>query len=344
MRKLWRTIVLAGLVLSLGAGPVGATVQVTQVVLSPRMLLDIYHAVQIGSNRINWNDPNIIQLAAMADAASAGQRLAFTVEILDGTTWVARAGRFQVLSRPLSQGANLFNSNDIGDSGLTLSFNSAYAPQTGNLATGNVMPAGNFRVIFTPVDPSTGAVTGPAYIMTFTLFTPRSALDQPPIPIYPRGVTVNTSMPLFSWTSVPNAAAYEVRVGPDQNTQVNTYWLSPRQSLTQALYPAQARALKDGQRYYWQVRALGALGNPIGGVDGFSQAADFTVNSTARATTAVSPAEVEAVLRTALKDPALFSQLDGYRPAAVETTADDLAGLLQDLRNGTAAVISAEVE
>lgn len=344
MRKFWTVYVLAGLVLSLGAGPAGAAVQVTQVVLSPRLLLDIYHAVQINSGRIDWNNPNIIQLAALADAASAGQRLAFTIEVLDGGTWVARAGRFQVLSRPLNLGSNLFNANDIGNSGLTLTFNSAYAPQTSNLGTGNVMPSGNFSVRFTPVDPSTGVPTGPVYILNLVLFTPRSALNQPPIPIFPRGVAVNTPLPLFSWTSVPNAASYEVQVGPDQDTKVNTYWRSPRLSLTQALYPPNARALENGQRYYWQVRALGALGNPIGGVDGYSQAADFTVNSSARATTAVSPAEVEAVLRTKVQDPAVFSQLEGYRPAAIETTSDDLAGLLQELRDGTAALISADVE
>jgi hypothetical protein len=344
MRKLMKAMVLAGLVLALGAGPSWAAVQVTQVVLSPQMLLDIYRAVQVNSNRIDWNNPNIIQLAALADAASAGQHLAFTVEIQDGSTWVARAGRFQVLSRAMSLGPNLFNANDIGNSGLTLAFNNAYAPNTDNLASGGVMPAGNFRVLFTPVNPATGAPTGPAYIMSFALFTPRSALNQPPIPIYPRGVSVNTSLPLFSWTSVPNAAAYEVQVGPDQDTNVNLYWRSPRLGMTQALYAADARALENGQRYYWQVRALDGLGNPIGGVDGRSQAADFTVNSSARATTAAAPAEVEAALRAAIKDPAVFTKLTGYQPVAIETTADDLAGLLQQLRDGTAAVVSAGVE
>jgi hypothetical protein len=336
---------LAGICLwLLVAAPAWSGVQITQIVLSPQLLLDIYHAAQNNLSSLDWTNPNTIQLAALADAASAGQHLGFTLEVLDGNTWVARAGRFQVLSRPLSQGPNVFDTNDIGDTGLTITFNNAYAPKTGSFGQGNVMPTGNFRVVFTPVDPATGSSIGPAYIVTLTLFTPRSALNQPPIPIYPYGVVVNTSMPFLSWTSVPNAAFYEVSVGPNQDTNVNTYWRGVRLRQNQVLYPSSARTLENGQKYYWQVRALDSFGNPLGGVDGRSQAADFTINSSARGTTAVSPAEVETVLRAAITDPGVFNKLTGYQPVAVETTADDPAGLLQQLRDGTARVISAGVE
>ena len=344
MRRLRRWAVLAGVVGVLGAGPSWAAVQITQVVVSPQILLDIYRAVQSNLNTIYWNNPDIIQLSALADAASAGRHLAFTVEVYDGRTWVARADRFQVLSAPLVVGQNLFNANDIGNTGLTFSFNPNYNPSGDNLAQGTILPTGNFRIIFTPVDPGTGRMTGPAYILQWALFTPRSALNQPPIPIYPVGVAVNTPLPMLSWTSVPKAAFYEVSVGPDQDTNVNTYWRSGHLMLTQALYPAEARALENGKKYFWQVRALDSFGNPIGGVDGRSQPADFTVNSSARATTVVSPQEVETVLKAAIKDPGVFSKLTGYQPAAIETTADDLPKLLQQLRDGTATVTSAHVE
>lgn len=340
MRRLLKWIGLTGIALAVSAGPAWARVQITQVVLSPQILLEIYRAYQNNLGGIDWNNPSIIQLTSLADAASAGQNLTFSLEIFDGAKWVARAGSFKAASRPLTQGRNLFNTNDISGSGLTLQFNNDYFPDANKLAQGNVLPASSFRIVLQPVDPT----PGDPYVVQLALFTPRSALNQPPVPIYPKGVEVNTPLPAFSWTSVPKAAFYELAVGPNQDTNVNTYWRSGRIALTQAMYPADARALVNGQRYFWQVKALDALGNPVGGVDGRSQAADFTVNSTAHATTAVSVADVEAALKSAIKDPEVFAKLSAYQAAAVETTADDLADLLQQLHDGSATVISARVE
>jgi len=340
MFRLLKSTGILGLLLTLTAGSAVARVQVTQIGLSPQILLNIYHAYQSDLNTIDWNNPNIIQILALADQASAGRNMTSRVEIYDGQTWVARAGNFQVLSQTLRAGQNLYNANDINAAGLTLEYNSNYTPDFNKLSSGGILPAANFRIVVRPVEPT----PGDPYMMQLSLFTPRSALNQPPIPIYPKGVAVNTPLPLFSWTSVPKAAAYEVMVGPNQDTNVNTFWRSGRIAFTQTMYPADARSLENGQRYYWQVKALDGLGNPVGGVDGRSQPADFTINSSARATTAISPADVETALKAAIRDQTIFAPVSGYRAAAVETTADDLTGLLQQLRDGSATVTSARVE
>jgi hypothetical protein len=339
MRKVLKWTVLGGLLITLAA-PAWATVTVNQVMLSPQILLQIYRAYQSHLNNIDWNNPNIIQLLAAADAASAGKNLTFRVEIYAGSIWVATVGDFKALSRVLALGPNQFNANDIGAVNLNVQFNPNYTPDANNLTQGSILPSSSFIVKIVPVD----LTPGQPFVMQFELFTPRSALNQPPIPIYPKGVEVNTPLPQFSWTSVPNAAYYVLSVGPNQDTNVNTYWTSGHLTLAQAMYPPDARALENGQMYYWQVKAVDTFGNPVGGVDGRSQAADFTVNSSAHATTAVSPADAEAALKIAIKDPAVFDKLTGYQAVAIETTADDLAGLLQQLRDGTATVTAAGVE
>jgi hypothetical protein len=176
------------------------------------------------------------------------------------------------------------------------------------------------------------------------LFTPSSALNMPPVLVYPVSVELNTVLPNFSWTPVAKASGYEVTVGTEPNPEGNIYWKSERTNATQALYSPAARALENGVKYYWQVRAFDSLGNPVGGVDGKSQPASFTINSSNRATTAVTPAEVETVLKALITDPAVFPKLTAYSPAAIETSSLDVADLLRQLKNGTAKIISAQVE
>ncbi len=324
------------------AAPASARVRVVNVSLSPQILLELYRSHQNHLSSIGWVNPSIFLIAVNADAASAGQYLAFDVEIFDGATLVARAGHFRVLARTLVRGPNSFNANDISAEGLTIEFNDAYSPgnNPGQIAQGNLMPMGNYKVLIRPVDPT----PGDPYILGLSLFTPQSALNLPPLPIFPKGVAVNTLLPTFAWTPVAKAAWYVLTVGPDQNTEVNTYWKSGRLNGTQALYSPAARILEDGKKYFWQVRAYDTFGRPIGGVNGQSQPAAFTINSSARLNTAVSPAEVEVVLKNAIPDPSLFTPLNNFQPVAVETDCEDLADLLRQLRDGSAKVISARVE
>jgi hypothetical protein len=79
-------------------------------------------------------------------------------------------------------------------------------------------------------------------------------------------------------------------------------------------------------------------------VDGKSQPASFTVNSSNHATTALAPGDVETVLKGLITDPTILAKLAAYSPAGIETSAPDLADLLQQLKNGTAKIISVSLE
>ncbi len=319
-----------------------ARVQITNASLSTQILLEAYRSSQNNLNSITWIDPNIIQLAVQSDAATAGQNLAFDIEIFDGSTQVVTIGHFRVVPKTLASGANLYNASDVNASNLQVNFNKDYLPNvnSGNISQGSIMPMGNYRLILRPVAPT----PGDPYSMNVALFTPSSALNQPPVTIYPKDVEVNTFLPNFTWTPVANAAWYEVSVGPDSNLDVNTYWKSGRLTLTQTLYAPSARTLENGQKYYWQVRAFDSFGKPIGGIDGKSQPTMFTVVSSNHLNTLVSPLEVEAVLKTTVPNTNIFNPLAVYQPVAIETNCDDVAGLLRQLKDGSAKVLSARVE
>jgi len=315
--------------------------QINNVSLSTQILLEAYRSAQNNSSAITWINPQVLLLAVSSDKASAGLNLNFNLQVFDGNTQVLSAGPFKV-TRTLALGNNIYNAGDISAQGLTITFNQNYNPQgdTSHLAAGNPMPMGNYRVLLAPVTPT----PGDGYNSSLALFTPPSAMNMPPIPIYPKEIEVNSVLPNFVWTPVAKAAGYEVTVGSEPNPEGNVYWKSERLNATQALYAPSARALENGHKYYWQVRAFDSFGNPIGGVDGKSQPASFTVNSSNRVSTAVAPKDVETVFRGVITDPTIFVKLNAYEPVAIETSAADVADLLQQLKNGTAKIVAAHVE
>lgn len=326
----------------LAASTAWARVQINNASISTQILLEAYRSAQNNLSSINWINPNVLLLAVTSDQATVGKNLTFNLQIFDGGTLVAGAGPFRVATRTLALGNNIYNAGDITATGLTITFNSNYSPSgdLGHLTGGNPMPMGNYRIVLAPVAPT----PGDPFSLNISLFTPPSAVNMPPIPIYPKDIEINTVLPNFSWTPVAKAVGYEVTVGSEPNPEGNVYWKSERVNATQVLYAASARSLENGKKYYWQVRAFDSFGNPIGGVDGKSQPANFTVNSSNRATTAVAPKDVETVFRGVITDPTLFLKLNAYDPAAIETSAPDVADLLLQLKNGTAKIISAHVE
>ncbi len=325
----------------LGAASAPAEVRITNVSLSPRLLIELYQAYHNQRNSIPMAASRIFMMIA---TYTGGQKivdvLEFKVEIKEGRNQVVVATGFQ--AHPLVEGTNRYNATQINTSNLNVSFNTAYEPSTNasQVAQGNIFPMGNYRVAITPTSPP-----GPSYVVNFAFFAPQSSLNMPPVPVYPRNVEVNTLLPSFSWTPVQKAGEYEVRVSSNQNPEVNTCWRSRRLKNTQVLYSSAARALESGKKYYWHVRAFDSFGKPIGGKDGRSQPAWFQIKTVmTRVKTTVSPHEADSVLKRLIPNKAIAVQLKGFRAMALETNCDDLSGLLRQLREGTAKVISARLE
>jgi len=327
----------------LSAASASAKVQITNVSLSPRLLMELYQAHQNQTNSIPMAASQIFMMMVTykVESAEKADKLEFKVEIKEGRNQVIMATGFKTTIN-LSPGVNTYNANQINTSKINVTFNDAYQPSSSfsQISQGSIFPMGNYRVAITPTSP-----VGLPYIVNFALFAPQSSLNMPPVPVYPRNVEVNTLLPSFSWTPVQKASEYEVMVSPNQNPEVNTYWRSRRLKNTQALYASAARALKSGQKYYWQVRAFDSFGKPIGGKDGRSQPAWFQIKTVmTQVSTAVSPQEADSVLKSLIPDKAIASQLEGFRAMALESTCGDLAGLLRQLSEGTAKVISARLE
>jgi hypothetical protein len=337
-----RNLIFMGLLLAgcLSAGASWARVQITALAVSPKILLEAFRSSQNNLSTITWIDSNVLMLAVTSDTATAGQNFTFNIEITDGGNQVASIGPFRVLPRTLAAGGNVYNANDVKADGLQIIFNKNYSPSVDINNLGNPMPMGNYRVMLRPAEPT----PGDPYTMNLSLFTPSSALNQPPVTIYPKDVEVNTMLPTFSWTPASHAAWYQVSVGPEINPDVNTYWKSGNLNVTQVLYASSARNLENGKRYYWQVQAFDAFGKPVGGVDGKSQPTAFTVISSNRVNTIVSPLEAEAALKPAVPNAEIFSKLAAYQPVAIETNCSDVADLLRQLKDGSAKIISARVE
>ncbi|MCK5218966.1 hypothetical protein KAR10_05555 [bacterium] len=317
-----------------------AKVKITNVSISPRLLVEFYQAHQNQRNSIPMAASHIFMMIATCIGKNEkGVPLEFKVEIMEGRNQVVVATGFQ--ARPLEEGTNRYNANQINTSNINITFNDAYQPgSVSQGARGSIFPMGNYRVAITPTSPA-----GSPYIVNFAFFAPQSSLNIPPRPVYPRNVEVNTLLPNFSWTPVQKAKEYEVMVSPNKNPEVNTYWRSRRLRNTQTLYSSAARTLESGQKYYWKVRAFDDFGKPIGGKDGCSQPAWFQINTImTRVSNKVSPAEADSVLKSLIPDKAIVDQLKGFRAIALETNCDDLAGLLRQLREGTAKLISARLE
>ncbi len=324
----------------LSAASASTTVRITNVSLSPQLLMELYQAYQNKATSIPMAASRIFMMMVTSMEDDELPYMEFKVEIKEGRNQVIMATGFKTGS--LSIGANTYNANQINTSNINVTFNDAYQPSSSfsQVAQGSIFPMGNYRVAITPTSPA-----GPSYIVNFALFAPQSSLNMPPVPVYPRNVEVNTLLPSFSWTPVQKASEYEVRVSPNQNPEVNTYWRSCRLKNTQALYASAARALKSGQKYYWQVRAFDSFGKPMGGKDGRSQPAWFQIKTImTQVSTAVSPREADSVLKSLIPDKAIAAQLKGFQAMALESTCGDLAGLLRQLREGTAKVISARLE
>jgi hypothetical protein len=341
MKQRMAVILTAALALAL-AVPGWAKVKITQASISPKILLEIYQNSKTNTGTIDWASPNIFLMNVVSDVQSAGQTFNFVMEIAEGNVKVADIKVFRVLSRPLVLGSNLFNASDINAEGLTMTFNEnyKYGMDSGTSSQGQVLPMVTYRVTLRPVEPT----PGDPFTLALSLFTPSSAINQPPVPVYPNQIEINTVLPNFAWTTVTQAATYEVTLGPDPNPETNSYWRSGPVFGTQTLYLPSARALENGRKYYWQVRAFDSLKQPVGGVDGRSQPAVFTINTLTTANTSVAPAEVEAALKSKAPDPAVFKDLTVYKPVAIETNAADLKDLLRQLRAGSAKIIALRLE
>jgi hypothetical protein len=334
MKRLFLSLLL---LFSLAAGGTAqAAVKIISVAISPRILMEAYRLYENHGTHLAWPTDQILMLTIQSDTAV--ENFTFQVEIHGGNDLVASLS--PLLIQHLAKGMHSYSADQIIANNLTVRFNTHYlSNDIGKVATGSISPMRTFRLLLVPLQPQ-----GEAYTAGLSLFTPQSALNSPPVPIYPRDVEVNTVLPAFSWTPVQKAKHYEVSVGPDQNPEVNTYWRSERIAQNQVLYSPAARALQQGGKYFWQVKALDEFGNSIGGVDGKSQAVWFVVNSNTQVNSTVSPAEVDALLRQLVANQVDFSQFNAYTPAAVESSSPDLAGLLRQLREGAANVTQVQVE
>jgi|GEM_PF-7009363 len=317
------------------AGQSAADVRIVNISLSPQVLMQIYANYKNGGP-LTWPNDQLLMIAV--ESGQDEPAFTFRIDIRHGRNVVASAEPFEL--KPLARGMNTFGANQLAATNLSVSFNSDYIPaDLSKGITPNTLPTGQYVVVLTPLNPR-----GPAYTVTLPLFTPPSALNMPPIAIYPKEVQVNTQLPTFTWTQVQKAKDYEILVSTDQDPGVNTHWKSERVAVNQLMYAPSARTLENGQRYYWQVRAYDDFGKPVGGVDGKSQPVWFQVNSGTHLASSVTPAEVDAAFRAALPDRVNFQLFDAYTPVAVETTSPDLAGLLRQLRGGSLRVLSVEVE
>lgn len=327
-------LLLAGLSLAAAAQ---AGVKINALSVTPRILVEFYRANQAGGNTLVLPSQIVMMSLTSTQAALAFK---FHVEVYDGGTWVVRTSNASFWTGPVQPGVNLFDLSQITVHNLNLQFNSDYNPSNDlSKLTSGGLPMGNYRIVVVPDDPS-----GTPYSASVALFTPSSALNQPPLLIYPKDIEVNVSLPTFSWTPVSHASSYEVLVGPDIDPTVNTYWKSGLLSGTQVLYAPGARALENGKKYAWLVVAYNEFGQPIGGTQGRSQPAWFKLNTPSRAASQVSVREVEAVLKQVAPNQFDWDRLKDYEPLAVESTATDLPALVEQLRQGGARVISGRVE
>ncbi len=338
MKSLFRAGVLLLLILATAVPRVLADAKILNVIISPHVLQEVYKAYQDGRTNVPMINANVVQMTvASTEAASS---FLFRLEVWDDRTRVMDVN-FQTTS-PLPIGTTIFNAAQIAATGSPINYNDDYmtSENIGEIITGNSVLQGNFYLVLVPIKPS-----GPPYRARVTMFATRGSQNLPPNLVYPRNVEITTVLPNFVWTpGSRKAVSYEVLVSPDQNPQVNTYWRSSRMPATQAIYPPSARALANGEKYYWQVRAFDAFGNPVGGNAGKSPPAWFRVNSAARASTAVTPPEVDRVLRQVIPKPEVFKRLKNYRPVGLESTHPDLADLLRQLQDGSAKVTSYVVE
>jgi hypothetical protein len=332
-------IVVALLMLMIVAVPsVQAVAQIENIVVSPRMLMEVYKAAN-DSTQVSLLSSKIIQMKV--ESTEARNSFRFRVEVKDGNVDIASV-TFET-SVPLVIGKNIYHAGQITNpAGNAPIYNSDYLNQEEvikMLQGGNSQIKGNFKVLVTPLDP-----TGPAYGMRIAMFAPPSAQNNPPRVIYPNSIVVNTLLPMFSWSPGQGAVSYEVLVSPNQDPTVNTYWKSPLVRANQLLYSPAARALDNGKKYYWMVIAFDEFGKPIGGLNGKSQATWFTINSVGRVVTSVTPAEADAAMRLAIKQKEVFDGLKKYKPVALESTSGDLADLLRQLREGSARVTAFDLE
>jgi len=340
MKRLLRIGLIASLVTFVLVSVSLAGVRITNIAVSPRVLLEIYKAWQENRTDVLEHSSlaaSIFYISVVSDKEA--DNFKFRFEIKDEDTDVASVDFQTTVS--LKTGKNVFNAHQITTDNSQVQFNNNYITSSdlSRMLQGESVIRGNFRLLLVPTSPS-----GPAYSIRYALFAPPSSQNSPPILIHPRNIAVNTLLPMFSWSPGQGAVSYEVLVSPNQDPTVNTYWRSEKIKVNQLLYSPAARTLENGKKYYWMVIAYDEFGRPIGGLNGRSQPSWFKINSAARVNTAVSPAEADAVLRIAIQQKAIFADLKDYQPIALETTSPDLADLLRQLREGSAKVTAFDME
>lgn len=321
----------------LGAvGAAQAEVRIKGVSLSTRLLLDIYKAYEQESSLASL-DPNVLIMTV--ESTVEVPSWAIEVKIFDGTQWVAAT---DIGVAALKKGFNRYNASQFDVTVSQPKYNEAYQPSFNveTVASGNILPISNFKIVITPKPPQ----SGPPYILTMGLFAPRSAVNRPPVPIYPRDMAINSALPNFSWMPANGAKSYAVVVGPEIDPEINAYWRSRQLTGTQITYPGPARALQTNKKYFWKVIAYDGVGKPVGGALGQSQVAWFKINSATKSGARITPQEADRIVRRVIKDEKILTTLNNYQAVAVTGSSDDLADLLQQLQAGTAKIISQRLE
>jgi hypothetical protein len=339
MKSIGRIGWIVVLLLGLASGPARADVQIQNVAVSPHVMQEIYKAYQENRTNVPMLSSRVFLMNVTSDQPASAFR--FRMEVWDRSTRVADTS-FQTTA-PLFAGRNVFTADQIGTIGNRVNFNDAYiSTQDLNSLLKNDSPIlkGEFYLVLVPENPA-----GPPFRTRIALFASPASQNLPPYLIYPKDMDISTLLPNLVWTpGSRNAKTYEVLVSPNQDPLVNTYWRSGRLTGTQVIYPPSARALANGEKYFWQVVAYDEFASPVGGVDGKSVPAWFRINSPSHVSNAVTPPEVDKTLRQSVPNSGLFADLKLYQPVGVETTHPDLAELLRQLRDGSAKITSFELE
>ena len=110
----------------LSAASASAKVQITNVSLSPRLLMELYQAHQ--------NQATSIPMAAFMMMVSSTHDselpyMEFKVEIKEGRNQVVMATGFKTIGK-LSPGVNTYNANQIDAKSINVTFNDAYQPSS----------------------------------------------------------------------------------------------------------------------------------------------------------------------------------------------------------------------
>ncbi|MBN1594325.1 hypothetical protein JW933_00215, partial [candidate division FCPU426 bacterium] len=282
MKIMSRIMLLVCLGVGAVASPLRADVQITNIAVSPRLLMEIYQAWKEGRTNIPMLSSKIFYLAL--DANENRDDFQFRFEVKDGDTNIASVNF--VTTAPVQPGKNVYGAHQITTpSDNVVIYNNDYINTNEVLKMlrgGESRIRGDFKLMLTPVN-----ARGPVYTIPYAMFAPVSAQDHPPRIVNPKGIAVTSLLPVFSWLPGQGATFYEVLVGPNQDPSVNTYWRSEKVTASQAMYPPSGRALQNGQKYYWQVIAYDEFRRPIGGTNGKSEPAWFKVLSAGQVTTAV---------------------------------------------------------